>query len=142
FARLLPGASGAPAEGQAVMLTAALSPPTRLLAVGADAGGQPRVRVYDAQTRHLRHVIQAGPASYHGGVRVAVADVTGDGQDDVIAAAGHGGGNRVRVFDGHTGHALPGTLGNFSAFTAGQSDGLFVAAGDVSGDGRADIIAG
>lgn len=77
--------------------------PHAVLIVGADAGAPPRVKVYDAETRQLKHNFLAGPASFHGGVRVAGGDVTGDGQADIITAAGPGGGNKVRVWDGHTG---------------------------------------
>jgi hypothetical protein len=75
-------------------------------------------------------------------VRVAVADVTGDGTADVITAQGPGGTNGVRVFNGETGEALKGTLGGFTGMPTSKADGLWVAAGDVTGDGKADIIVG
>src|SRR5262249_52320780 len=64
------------------------------------------------------------------------------GTPDIIAAQGPGGSNAVRVYSGADGSVFSGSLGNFTAYTSGQADGVFVAAGDVNGDGHADIITG
>ena len=53
---------------------------------------------------------------------------------DVITGAGEGGGAHVRVFNGRSGVELQGF------FPAASTSGVRVAAGDVNGDGRADII--
>jgi hypothetical protein len=113
-----------------------------LLAVGPDAGAPPLVKAFDPVTHNLEFQFLAAPASFRGGVRVAVADVNNDGTPDVIAATGPGGGNRVEVVDGKTGLPLAGPLGGFQAFTSAESNGVFVAAADVDGDGRADIVVG
>ena len=112
-------------------------------AVSADGGGGPRVRVYDAalasdgQSALVsdQFVYEEG---FTGGVRVASADVTGDGVDDLITVAGKGGGPRVRVIDGATGKVVY----DYFAYEPSFRDGLFVAAADVDGDGFADIITG
>ncbi|WP_168218774.1 FG-GAP-like repeat-containing protein [Limnoglobus roseus] len=70
-------------------------------------------------------------------IRSAIADVTGDGNPDLIFAAGPGSGSQLRVIDGQTGADVGGT---FSAFESGYTGGLFVAAADVDGDGHADVI--
>jgi hypothetical protein len=103
--------------------------------VGAGEGGNPRVRVFDAATGAqlpgaLGSFFAFAPG-FHGGVRVALGDVTGDGVSDIIAAAGPGGQPLVRVFDGRTGALIR----SFFAFTSSFQGGVNVAAGDVNGDG-------
>src|SRR6185503_9481836 len=77
-----------------------------------------------------------------GGVRVAVGDVNGDGVLDVITVPGPGMEPVVGVFDGDTGKRLRTKVGSFLAFPPAFRGGLFVAAGDVNGDGKDDIIVG
>ncbi len=75
---------------------------------------------------------------FTGGVTVAAGDVNSDGISDIIVGAGPGApGGHVKVFDGRS-------LAELASFFAygGFSGGVFVAAGDVDGDGRADIVAG
>src|SRR5262249_19013947 len=78
--------------------------------------------------------------AFKGGVRVAAADVDGDGLADVITGAGPGGGPHVRVFSLATGSPVD-PIG-FFAYPSDFQGGVFVAAGDVKGDGRAEIITG
>src|SRR5947209_5441294 len=59
-----------------------------LVAFGADVGSQPLVQVYDTADGALKYSFLAYDASYRGGVRVAVGDVTGDGVDDIVTAPG------------------------------------------------------
>src|SRR5262245_58834342 len=113
-----------------------------VFATGTDAGGPAHVKVWNAVNRTLRFSIDPFPNTFHGGARVAVGDVNGDGTPDVIAAQGPGGSNRVRVFNGLNGNAFPGALGNFQAYASGQANGVFVASADVNADGKADIITG
>lgn len=108
---------------------------------GADAGSAPYVQGFNPDGS-LRFKMLAFDAGYTGGVRVATADVSGDGVADLIVAPGAGVGPNVRVFDGITGRQLSGPLGSFYAYDPGFMGGVYVAGGDVSGDGRADIITG
>jgi hypothetical protein len=109
----------------------------RLLATGADAGGAPTVRVFNFSTG-TESTIQAYAANFAGGVRVATGDVNGDGTPDIVTAPGAGGGPHVKVFDGVTGQLLT----EFMAYTPSFTGGVYVAASDVNGDGKADIITG
>ena len=106
--------------------------------VGADAGQPPIVRLVDMKTGAVVWQTMAFDATFTGGVRVARGDVNGDGTPDLIVAAGPGGGPHVKVFDGVT-HAV---IDSFFAYDASFPGGVFVAAGDVNGDGKADIITG
>ena len=75
-------------------------------------------------------------------VRVAVADVNGDGTLDIVTAPGPRYKPQVRVFNSATGRQISGDAGNFLAYQSTFRGGVFVAAGDVNGDGKADIITG
>ncbi|MCI0684778.1 MAG: hypothetical protein L0Y71_21990, partial [Gemmataceae bacterium] len=129
----------APAAVQGASTTAITAP---TFVVGPDAGGQPLVKVFDVATRQEKLSFLAYNRNFSGGVRVATADFTGDGVLDILTGPGPGGGSQVRVFNGTNGRPLAGTLGGFNAYAPGQTDGVFVAAGDVSGDGVPDIITG
>jgi hypothetical protein len=109
----------------------------QILATGADAGGAPTVRVFNFATG-TESDNQAYAANFAGGVRVAVGDVNGDGVPDIITAPGAGGGPHIKVFDGATGQLLM----QFMAYDPTFAGGVYVAAGDVNGDGKADIITG
>ena len=77
-------------------------------------------------------------AGFAGGVRVAEADVNGDGVGDFVVGPGPGAGPQVKVFDG----VNFAQIRSFFAYPAGFTGGIFVAAGDINGDARADIITG
>ena len=108
------------------------------LAVGADAGNMPVVQVFDRATGSLRFSFLAYEPGFRGGVRVALGDINADGAQDIITAPGGGGGPLVKVFSGVDGSLLR----SFFAFDSSVRGGLNVAAGDIDGDGRTDIVVG
>src|SRR5262249_29731058 len=69
-------------------------------------------------------------------VRTATADVTGDGVPETIGGAGPGATSRIVVLDG----ASKAVLADFVAFELSFDGGVFVAAADLDGDGKAEII--
>jgi fimbrial isopeptide formation D2 family protein len=111
---------------------------TNIVAVGAGAGGGPEVKVYNFTTGQELFSFYAYNKSFTGGVRVAVADINGDGTPDIITAPGAGGGPDIKVFDGKTGNLIREFWGLSPTFRGGA----YVAAGDVNGDGIPDIIIG
>lgn len=106
--------------------------------VAGGEGRSPLLRVFDYAAGRERFRFFAYEENYRGGVRVATGDIDGDGIPDIITATGVGGGPRVRVFSGFDGRILR----DFFAYEAEFRGGVFVAAADVNGDGRADIITG
>ncbi len=106
--------------------------------VTPDVGGGPIVNLYDSATGALVRQFAAYDPAFRGGVRAATADITGDGVEDVITGAGPGGGPHVEVFDGVTGQRVL----SFFAYEPSYTGGIYVAAGDVTGDGTPDIITG
>jgi uncharacterized protein YkwD len=105
---------------------------------GADAGGGPHVKVFDGTTQNLLFSFFAFDAVFTGGVRVAAGNTSGNGYADIITGAGPGGGPDVRVFDGLSGARVD----DFYAYDANFTGGVYVAAGDTQGTGRANIITG
>jgi surface-anchored protein len=105
------------------------------IVIGSGAGGM--VRVVNQTGADVRPPIQPYGATFTGGVRVASADVTGDGVNDIITGAGPGAGPHVKVYDGVTGAEVA----SFFAFEPTFRGGVFVAAGDLDGDGRAEVFA-
>lgn len=119
--------------------------PLPLLVLAAGSGAGPQVRVLRGDQPELSFF--AFDPAFGGGSDVAVGDVTGDGVGDIIVGAGDGGSSHVRIFSGIDATQIPGPLGSFWAFPGpdGGQSGAFngpihVAAGDVNGDGHADVI--
>lgn len=105
--------------------------------VGTGEGSlQARVAVFDTDAQLVRDI--SPYPGFNGGVRVASGDVNGDGVADIVTGAGPGGGPHVKAFDGANGS----TLHDFFAYDAQFKGGVYVAAGDLNGDGRADVVTG
>ncbi|OWK37763.1 Ig-like domain repeat protein [Fimbriiglobus ruber] len=102
-------------------------------AVGSDVGGPSTVTLYNSDGS-VAATLDPFPGTT-GGVRTAVADFMGNGTDDVVVGTGPGVVAEVKVIDPTTGAVLFDVqpFGNFTG-------GVFVAAGDLSGSGKADLV--
>jgi hypothetical protein len=123
------------------------------LIVGAGIGGGPRVSVYNGAT-----LFSGSPAalvpdffaldpSLRSGVFVTSADLDGDGYADVIYSTGDTGGPRVRVVGGAVLTGSPGqdayylpAVADFFALDPADRSGLRIAAHDLDGDGKAELV--
>lgn len=111
--------------------------PTLERVVATGPGGGPMIRVYGENDRLLSQ-FRPYPTAFRGGLDVAVGDLTGDGQAEIIVGAGRGGTVRqVKLF------SYAGELINeFDAYAASFRGGVRVAAADLDGDGVDEIVTG
>jgi hypothetical protein len=92
-------------DGQTEIITAPLS------------GYQPEVRVFD-QSGNLKSEFLAFEKTFTGGVNLTTGDINGDGQMEILAAAGPGRAPEVRVFD-QSGKMIYSFLAYPKTFTGG-----------------------
>jgi len=114
------------------------------VAVAADVGGGPRVTLYLNRNGTLvpTNNFFALDPEFRGGLRVALGDFDGDHLAELVVTGGPGAGPRVATYDGRTltGFQEPQRLFNdFFALDPDSRLGLFVAVGDLDGDGIPEI---
>ena len=103
---------------------------------GAGMGGGPNVAIFDFKGK-IKSSFFAYDKNFRGGVNVAVGDVDGDGQMEIITGAGKGSGPQVMIMD-YTGNIKS----NFFAYDKNYKDGVFVATYDINSDGVDEILTG
>jgi hypothetical protein len=111
-------------------------------ASGYDAAGtnSGRAYVYSGRTGGTLYRFDGSAAFDHFGQAVGGAgDVNGDGYDDLVVGAPQEGNGTVHVYSGRNGAQIWAFAGSAAGDTLG---GAVAGAGDVNGDGFADIIAG
>ena len=122
------------ATGQATVLTIDLNGDGGQEKVVA---GRSAVTIYGADGTKRAEFKPYGEA-YAQGVNVAAADLDGDGRLEVITGTGRGAGPQVKIYNIDGRPLGPG----FFAFDSRARGGVQVAAGDVNGDGKVEIICG
>ena len=107
----------------------------REIVTGPGAGSQPLVKIFSPIGKLFNQFL-AYDKNFKGGVSVAVGDVNGDGQDEIITGAGAGGSPEVRIFDKNGK-----LLGKFMAYDKTVKTGVKVVAEDINKDGTDEILA-
>lgn len=133
LARALEDASTFAGKGNRGSSQSSVRSPESFVVAQAE-GSEPVVRRLNGRGEILAE-FQAYHPDFRGGVRLAMGDVDGDGEVEIVTGAGPGGGPQVRIFD------LDGNVeGQFFAFDEGGRQGIFVASGDINGDGVDEIL--
>lgn len=99
-------------------------------------GGGPQILIF-SETGDLKGQFFAYAETFKGGVSVAVGDVNGDGEEEIITGPGEGIRPEIKIFDKH-GQLLD----SFFPFDEGFIGGVNLAAGDITGDKTDEIIIG
>ncbi len=108
----------------------------RQIIVGPSAGGGPQVMIFTPDGR-WRGTFFAYDKNSRGGVSVALGDVDGDGQNEIITAPGAGQEPMIKIF------SLAGRLKtSFLAYGQDFKGGVNVTVGDLNGNGQDEIITG
>jgi hypothetical protein len=94
------------------------------------------VTVYNSANNILASFAPFG-AAWKNGMEIALGDVNGDGQKEIVVGAGAGGAPLVKIYDLH------GNLKkSWNAYTAAFRGGVHVAVGNIDGKGADEIITG
>lgn len=109
------------------------------IVIGSGPGRAPEIRVFTGKGIYTGWTTIPFPIDFMGGVDVATGDIDGDGNNDIIAAQHMTGDSYIKVYNYSTQKEI---ITYFRAFPIGFSGGINVAAGDVLGDERNEIVVG
>ncbi len=105
------------------------------IVVISGAGGRPHVRIFNGQGELQHPGFFALDGRFLGGAWLAVGNVDGGAEDEIIVSAAKGGGPHVTI------HRKDGSIvGNFMAYDSAFRGGVKVAAVDIEGDGIDEIV--
>ena len=105
--------------------------------VGAGSTGGSQVRVFNT-SGNLEESFFAYEEQVRSGVTVALGDVDGDGEKEIVTGPGNKAGPHIRIFKKDGSVKYPG----FFAYEKHFRGGVNIALGDLDGDGADEIIAG
>ena len=105
---------------------------------GTEYGAGPQIRIFNTNGTLINPGFFAYGTDFRGGVHVALGDVNGDGNQEIITGAGKTGGPQVRIFNKNGVLINPG----FFAYNQAFRGGVYVGSGDVDGDGQIEIVTG
>lgn len=119
-----------------VLASLALAPSAWATNVIVPPGGGPHVRIFDSSGGAQGGFFAYEP-TFGGGVTVAVGDVTGDSQPEIVTGAGPSGAPVVKVF------SLAGEqLASWDAYVSGFRGGVSVGVADIVTGGKSEIVTG
>lgn len=109
------------------------------IVAGIGSGAAPKVKVFDRYGHDLNLDITPYADRDRGGVAVAVGNVDGGKSSEIITSIYRFGRSQVKVYKAD---AVRTILKSFEGWDEQYQGGFQVAAGDLSGDGRADVAVG
>lgn len=107
------------------------------VAVSAADTRAPDVTIFDAKTQTKTGSFLGAHPDFRGGLSVAVGDFGGDGTNEVAVAVGPGGPPLIKIF-----RADGSFVREFLAYDEEMDKGLYIATGDLNGDGKDEIVTG
>lgn len=94
-----------------------------------------KARIFDLTGKQIYEYVPF--VNFRGGLSVTVADLRGDGNQNVVFAPASDGGPQIKIFN------LQGVLiGHFAAFAPNLNGGVTISTGDVSPENGAEIVVG
>lgn len=112
------------------------------IVVAPASQGSAHVRIFsnvDGRYRRVHPDFFAYGETFRGGIFATIADVDGNGQNEIVTVPGKDSGPHVRIFELIDGTFQNRTLG-FFAYSSRFRGGVSLAAGNLSGDGKDEIL--